>query len=307
MRDEGYTGYAVPLIAREAPIALVFLDARGQRLQLDSSDVVFLNALAGQMAMALDRATLASGWIHQKDQESRKLREELDELRQTLSPSQMIYESEEMHGLMDTLKRVAPADATVLITGESGTGKEMLAQALHQYSRRSDGPFVIFDCGAVAPSLIEAELFGHVKGAFTGAESASDGRISQAAGGTLFLDEIGELPLQVQAKLLRFVQEKSFAPVGSAVDLQVDVRIVAATNRTLQDEVGAGRFRGDLYYRLQVISLHAIPLRHRRADILPLARYYLERFSGQNGLPQRRLTNAAAAKLRAYDWARQRA
>ncbi len=302
LRDDAYTGYAVPLIARDTVIACMFLDARGRRLQLDSSDIVFLNALAGQMAVALDRARLATGWIHQKDQESRKLREELDELRQSLSPSRMIYDSEEMHGLMDTLKRVAPSDATVLITGESGTGKEMLAQALHQYSRRAESPFVIFDCGAVAPTLIEAELFGHVKGAFTGAENASDGRIAQAAGGTLFLDEIGELPLQVQAKLLRFVQEKSYAPVGSAVDRHVDVRIVAATNRTLADEVGAGRFRGDLYYRLQVISLQAIPLRHRRDDILPLARYYLERFSGQNGLAQRYLSDDAAQKLLAYDW-----
>lgn len=305
LRDEdggAYTAYAVPLLTHDQAIACLFLDARGRRLQLDSSDVVFLNALASQMAVALDRARLAAGWIEQKDRESRALREQLDELKQSLHHDRMIYESAEMHALMDTLQRVAPSDATVLVTGESGTGKEMLAHSVHQYSNRSQAPFIIFDCGAVAPSLLEAELFGHIKGAFTGAERASEGRIAQADGGTLFLDEIGELPLQVQAKLLRFVQEKMYAPVGSAQDRRVDVRIVAATNRRLQDEVARGAFRGDLYYRLQVISLNAIPLRHRPADILPLARHYLARYALQNGVAEKALEPAAEAKLLAYSW-----
>lgn len=293
--------YAVPLIARDRAIGCLYLDGRGRRLSLDSSDVIFLTALASQMAVALDRAALASGWIKEKDRESRQLREELQELRQSLDQSRMIYESEEMRSLMDTLERVAPSNATVLITGESGTGKEMLAHAIHDFSDRSEQPFVVFDCGAVAHSLLEAELFGHVKGAFTGAESASVGRIAQADGGTLFLDELGELPLQVQSKLLRFVQEKEFSPVGSAQNLRVDVRLVAATNRTLQDEVAAGRFRADLYYRLQVISLQAIPLRHRPTDILPLATYFLDRFAAQHSRSAA-FDESAREKLLEYNW-----
>ena len=297
-----YTAYAVPLLSGELVFACLFMEGRGRRLSFDSSDIIFLNALVKQMAIALDRARIAAGWINEKDRESRQLREELTELRQSLDHGKMIYESEEMHALMDTLKRVAPSDATVLITGESGTGKEVLAQAVHRHSPRKEAPFVVFDCGAVAQSLLEAELFGHVKGAFTGAESASDGRIAQAAGGTLFLDEIGELPLQVQAKLLRFVQGKEYAPVGSSADRVVDVRIVAATNRKLQDEVAAGTFRADLYYRLQVISLHAIPLRHRQADIMPLAKYYLDKYAAQNGVATCALTQSAQSKLLDYDW-----
>ena len=297
-----YTAYAVPLLSGEHVFACLFMEGRGRRLNFDSSDIIFLNALVKQMAIALDRARIAAGWINEKDRESRALREEITVLRQTLDHGKMIYESEEMHALMDTLKRVAPSDATVLITGESGTGKEVLAQAVHRHSPRKAAPFVVFDCGAVAQSLLEAELFGHVKGAFTGAESASDGRIAQAAGGTLFLDEIGELPLQVQAKLLRFVQGKEYAPVGSSADRVVDVRIVAATNRKLQDEVAAGTFRADLYYRLQVISLHAIPLRHRQADILPLAHYYLEKYAAQNGVTSCSLDASAERKLLDYEW-----
>jgi len=293
--------YAVPLIARDRPVGCLYLDGRGRRLALDSSDVIFLTALGSQMAIALDRAALAAGWIIEKDRESRQLREELQELRQSLDQSRMIYESEEMKALMDTLERVAPSNATVLITGESGTGKEMLAHSIHEFSNRSDRPFVVFDCGAVAHSLLEAELFGHVKGAFTGAESESAGRIAQADGGTLFLDELGELPLQVQSKLLRFVQEKEFSPVGNAQSIKVDVRLVAATNRTLQDEVAAGRFRADLYYRLQVISLQAIPLRHRLPDIMPLANYFLERFAAQHSR-RAAFSDDARSKLLNYEW-----
>ncbi len=300
--SENFTAYAVPLIARDEAIACMYLDGRGRRLQLDSSDVIFLNALASQMAVALDRAQLAAGWIREKDRESRQLREELDELKQTFNDKEMIYRSEEMEALMDTLKRVAPSNATVLITGESGTGKEHLAQAIHTHSNRAEASYVVVDCGAVAHSLLEAELFGHVKGAFTGAESASEGRIAQADGGTLFLDEIGELPLQVQAKLLRFVQEKEFSPVGSGTSRKVDVRIVAATNRRLQDEVATGNFRADLYYRLQVISLQAIPLRHRVADVLPLAEHFIGQFCVQNGLQQKALSSAAEEKLRDHSW-----
>ena len=298
----GFTGYAVPLISRDEAIGCLFLDGDGRRLQLDSSDVIFLNALAAQMAEALDRAHYAAQWIREKDRESRQLREELQELRQAVPKTTMVYESNEMRALIDTIGRVAPTNATVLIIGESGTGKEMLAQTIHEQSKRRDGAFIVFDCGAVAHTLLEAELFGHIKGAFTGAESASEGRIAQADNGTLFLDEIGELPLQVQAKLLRFVQEKEFSPVGSGTTRKVDVRIVAATNRELQKEVAAGRFRADLYYRLQVIALQAVPLRHRTSDIIPLARYFLDNSCVQNGLSPKQLTRDAEHRLLDHPW-----
>ena len=301
-KHTGFSAFAVPLIARETSVGCLYLDARGRRMQLDSSDVVFLNALAAQMAVAIDRAELAARWVREKDRESRSLRKEVRGLRQALHHTKMVYQSAAMHALMETLRKVAPSDATVLIVGESGSGKEMLAQSLHELSGRREAPFIIFDCGAVAHTLLEAELFGHKKGAFTGAESASIGHIAQADGGTLFLDEIGELPLAVQAKLLRFVQEKEFSPIGSAETRRVDVRIVAATNRELQDEVGAGRFRSDLYYRLRVIAVQAPPLRERTDDILPLARYFLEKFADQHGAPRHQFSNAAERKLLQYHW-----
>lgn len=297
-----FTAFVVPLLARERAIGCLYMDGRGKRLSLDASDVIFLKALAGQMAVALDRAQLAAGWIRERDRESQQLRAQLSELRKTVKEDELIYDSEEMQVLMDTLRRIAPSQATVLISGESGTGKEKLAQAIHANSERAKAQFIVFDCGAVAHTLLEAELFGHIKGAFTGAESASEGRIAQADGGTLFLDEIGELPLHVQTKLLRFVQEKEYAPVGSAVSRKVDVRIVAATNRRLQDEVAAGNFRADLYYRLQVISLQAIPLRHRRRDILPLANHFMAQFSEQNGMAVKELSLPAQERLLTHPW-----
>ena len=181
---------------------------------------------------------------------------------------------------MVTAHRVADTDATVLITGESGTGKEMFAQTIHQMSNRRSRPFVIVDCGAIPATLIESELFGHERGAFTGAQTRSLGRLAQADGVLILLDEIGELPLDMQSKLLRFVQEKQFTMVGSPVARHVDVRVLAATNRDLQREVSSGRFRGDLYHRLNVIPLLS-PLRERPEDVLELARHFLDNFAPQ--------------------------
>ena len=294
--------YAVPLMARDTALGCIFLDGTHHQLSLDSSDLMFLNALATQLAVALDRATLAAQVQAEKETERRQLKEELRELRQALQHTKFVYRSAAMHTVVDTLRRVAPSDATVLIVGESGTGKEVLAQTLHELSNRRAQPFVTVDCGAISNNLLEAELFGHVKGAFTGAERASEGRIAQSDGGTLFLDEIGELPVDLQSKLLRFVQEKELTPVGSAQSRKVDVRIVAATNRRLDEEVAAGRFRADLYYRLQVISVSAPPLRQRNDDVLPLAHYFLEKFIAQHGAGVRRLSVAAEQRLQQHDW-----
>ncbi len=298
----GSTAYAVPLMAGKKAVGCLFLDGINRRMQLDSTDLIFLNALADQVAIALDRAALSASWIRDKDLETRQLGEQVRELRQVLGHSKLIYESPQMQDVLNTVKRVAPSDATVLIIGESGTGKEMLAQSVHNYSTRHASPLVTVDCGAIAHSLLEAELFGHVKGAFTGAEAASEGRIVQADGGTLFLDEIGELPLDVQAKLLRFVQERELTPVGGSTTRVVDVRIVAATNRQLKDEVAAGRFRQDLYYRLQVVPIQAVPLRERPDDIMPLAQFFIGKFAALYGGSCTQIGEDAERLLKAHRW-----
>ncbi len=294
--------YAVPLLARENFLGCLYIDGPEASFALDSSDLIFFSALVKQVAMALDRAKLAMRWKHEKEQESRQLREEVRGLRNALQQSRLIYRSSQMQAVLDVLRRIAPTDTTVLITGESGTGKEVLARTLHEQSLRHKQPFVTVDCGAIAQSLMDAELFGHVKGAFTGAQEASKGRIALAEGGTLFLDEIGELPLEVQTKLLRFVQEKEFTPVGSGNSRKVDVRIVAATNRDLAAESAVGTFRRDLYYRLQVVTLTSPPLRERTDDILPLAYYFLEKFAVQNDKGARHLSPEAEAALLRNPW-----
>jgi transcriptional regulator with GAF, ATPase, and Fis domain len=210
--------------------------------------------------------------------------------------------SRQMEDLLVTAHRVADTDATVLILGESGTGKEMLAQTIHQMSSRRNKPLVVVDCGAIPATLIESELFGHERGAFTGAMTRSLGRLAQADGGTVLLDEIGELPLEVQSKLLRFVQEKHFTAVGSSVVRRVDVRLIAATNRDLADEVAKGRFRGDLYHRLNVIPLAIPPLRERPDDILELARHFLEVFAPKYQKAVRTFGPGVEEALLRYPW-----
>ena len=190
----------------------------------------------------------------------------------------------------------------MLITGESGTGKEMLAHTVHELSGRRDKPVVVVDCGAIAPTLIESELFGHEKGAFTGAHTRKPGRLAQADGATVFLDEIGDLPLDLQSKLLRFVQEKQFTPVGSVVVRTVDVRIIAATNVDLRARVAEGKFREDLFHRLNVVHLHVPPLRERKDDILHLATIFLQQFAALYRRPAHHFTDRAERALEAYPW-----
>ncbi|HLL20873.1 MAG TPA: sigma-54 dependent transcriptional regulator, partial [Kofleriaceae bacterium] len=197
---------------------------------------------------------------------------------------------------------VAPSRATVLITGESGTGKELVANALHQRSTRANGPFVKLHCAALAESLLESELFGHEKGSFTGAMARKDGRFQIADGGTLFLDEIGEISPSIQVKLLRFLQEHEFERVGGNQTIRVDVRVIAATNRNLSDLVAKGKFREDLFYRLNVVALEMPPLRDRRTDIPSLAKFFLDRFNKENVKTLDGFTAEALERLMAYDW-----
>ncbi len=292
----------LPLTSSDRSLGCLFLDGRRDALELESSDLIFLKALASQLAVALDRARLAEMDRRRQEGEKKQLKAELNELRQALRQSKLVYRSSQVEQVVATARRVAPTDATVLITGESGTGKELLARTVHELSPRRHLPLVIVDCGAIATTLMESELFGHEKGAYTGAQGRRVGRLAEADGGTVLLDEIGELPLEVQSKLLRFVQEKQFTIVGSTRTKRVDVRILAATNRDLASEVKDGRFREDLYYRLNVVRLEVPPLRQRPDDVLHLARHFVETFSVQYQKNVHRITPEAEQMLISYPW-----
>jgi DNA-binding NtrC family response regulator len=246
--------------------------------------------LRALVARALDLSRL--------ERENRFLREEI---RTRYGPETIVAESAPSRAMLDLVRRVAPSRAAVLVQGESGTGKELVARLLHYWSDRVGKPFVAINVKAFAEGVIESELFGHERGAFTGAVAAKAGCFERAHGGTLFLDEIGEISADVQAKLLRVVQEGEVQPVGGTRPRRVDVRLVTATNRVLRDEVAAGRFREDLYFRLNVIPIHLVPLRDRRDDVLPLARHFLARHAAEAG---RTLALAPEAEeaLRAHPW-----
>ena len=206
-----------------------------------------------------------------------------DQVKSSWSEGELIGKSASMRSLRELVKRVAASPTSVLITGESGTGKEMVARALHFQSPRAAKPFIVINCGAVPENLIESELFGHVKGAFTGATSAKEGLFRSAEGGTLLLDEVGELPLALQVKLLRVLQDRSVRPVGGSAETHVDVRVLAATNRDVESEVGAGNLREDLFYRLNVIRIEVPPLRKRAEDIPLLADFFLKKHRALQG------------------------
>jgi len=223
-------------------------------------------------------------------------------VRERVAPDNMVGSSPPMQRVFEIVDQVAPSRATVLITGESGTGKELVANAIHQRSPRASGPFIKLHCAALAESLLESELFGHDKGSFTGATTRKDGRFSLADGGTLFLDEIGEISPALQVKLLRFLQEHEFERVGGTETIRVNVRVIAATNRDLKDEVAHGRFREDLFYRLNVVNIETPPLRERRSDIPAIAKFFLDRFARDNGKLLEALSPQALELLVAYDW-----
>jgi len=198
--------------------------------------------------------------------------------------SALVFEDDKSRAMLERIRLIGPSNANVLVTGETGTGKELIARHVHKLSPRADGPFVAVNCGAFSESLVESELFGHERGSFTGATIARAGWFEAARGGTLFLDEIGDLPFAMQVKLLRVLQERQVVRLGSRSPVAIDVRVVAATNVNLEDAVAAGRFREDLYYRLQVAALHIPPLRERSGDILPLAQYFLGVYGERLGL-----------------------
>jgi two-component system response regulator HydG len=248
-----------------------------------------------ELALALDRAL-----------RHRALREEVKVLRRAVGGAprfnEILGNSEPVRQMCDLVERVAETDASVLVTGESGTGKELIAKALHLRSSRHEGPFVAINCAAMPENLLESELFGHVRGAFTDARSSRQGLFVRATGGTLLLDEIGEMPAGMQAKLLRALQERTVRPVGGDEETPFDVRILAATNLDLEVEVEEHRFREDLFYRINVVRIHVPPLRARGGDILLLAQHFLERYAAHSRRPVVGIMSGAAEKLSSYSW-----
>jgi Nif-specific regulatory protein len=256
-------------------------------------DLELLTAFAGLAAAAIDRSRAFTALTNAKAALQQHVEDRYD---------LVIGDSPALRAAVDTARAAAAARTTVLLLGESGVGKEVLARAIHRWSPRADGPFVAVNCVALTPELLESELFGHEKGAFTGAVSQTRGRFELADGGTLFLDEVGDLAPNLQAKLLRVLQEREFQRVGGARDIRVDVRVVAATNRDLREATRTGRFREDLYYRLNVVAITIPPLRERKADIPALAGRFLQRYAREVNRGPRRLSDEALQALLAHDW-----
>ncbi len=249
--------------------------------------------------LSLDRVLLTA----QHALSDRKLRDEVRSLKSQFQLDEMLLgDSEPMRRLQQQIRNAAPSNSRVLITGENGSGKEIVARSLHRQSRRAENPFIDVNCAAIPEELIESELFGHRKGAFTGASDDRKGKFELADSGTIFLDEIADMSLKTQAKLLRVLQEQQFQKVGGQQTISVDVRVIAATNKSLDEEITAGRFREDLFFRLNVIPIEVPPLRERGADIQLLADYFLRRFAAETGRRPKRLSADAMGRLRMYDW-----
>lgn len=231
--------------------------------------------------------------------ENRYLRRELNK---RYSFSEIIGTSESLQNVFRLVEKISATNSTVLIQGESGTGKELIARAIHHNSLRADKPFIAVNCGALPESLLESELFGYVRGAFTDAKSDRKGLFRSAEGGTIFLDEVSEMPPSLQVKLLRALQEHEVTPVGSNIPIKFDARIIAATNKNLEDEVKSGRFREDLFYRLSVIEINIPPLRERKEDIPLLARHFIKKISKRQGVPEKKIPRDVMLALTAYNW-----
>jgi DNA-binding NtrC family response regulator len=270
------------------------VDSAVEAMKLGAFDYISKPFDADKICLLVDRAI-----------QHARLRSENEALKRSLTDGEqreMIGDSSVMRVLRETVNRVAPSGNTVLIQGESGTGKEMLARGIHCASPRNERPMLCLNCAALSANLLESELFGHERGAFTGADRMRKGRFELADGGTLLLDEVSEIPLSLQAKLLRVLQEQQFERVGSGVTRSVDVRVIATTNRNLADWVARKRFREDLYFRLSVLPVVVPPLRERREDIPSLVDYFLTRASGQTGRPKLRVKDEAMELLSEYSW-----
>ena len=281
----------VPLIAKGENLGALYADAQVDHA-FSRDDLELLMGLAAPIALAIRNAEL----YQQSRREAQRLRGEIrDRYR-------LVGESPQIRELLEMTERAAGSEATVVLLGETGTGKELVARALHEQSTRARGPFVAVNCAAIPDSLVESELFGHVRGAFTGANRDARGQFRAAAGGTIFLDEVGELPLEMQAKLLRVLEEREVRAVGAERPIPVDIRVVAATNRDLQQAVAVGTFRSDLYFRLSVLKLTLPPLREREGDVRVLAEWFLSQRLAGSTSPARHLSPAALDRLERYRW-----
>jgi transcriptional regulator with GAF, ATPase, and Fis domain len=282
----------VPLVVSGTAVGAIYLDSQAPGERFDDHHLQVMTAVAGIASIALDNVRQ---W-QQLRQENQELRVEVD------LEHDMIGVSPSMKNVFNFIRRAAPADSTVLIEGESGTGKELVARAIHRNSPRSERPFVAINCAAITETLLESELFGHEKGAFTGAVSQQQGKMEAAEGGTLFLDEVSELAPSLQAKLLRVLQEREFERVGGTRPIKLDIRLIAATNRFLLEAVQDGSFRKDLYYRLNVVAVTMPPLRERREDIPSLTDHFIAKASRKCKARMKSLSAEARSYLINYDW-----
>ena len=306
LRDENFKGSAsvvnlqlssvmcVPMLDKGRLMGVVYVGNSKITALFDRSSLEILTVFAAQAAMIIQKALL----LNELQLDNQKLLEKLNHLQS----SGIIGSSDQLQEVLRKTRKVATTDVSVLITGETGTGKELIAREIHRLSSRANGPFVTINCGAIPENLLESELFGHVKGAFTGAVANKIGKFHAADKGTIFLDELGEMPLNLQVKLLRALEEKKITRVGDTRAESVDIRIVAATNRDLEAEVKLGNFREDLYYRLNVINLHLPPLRERGEDIILLARFFLQRFAKEYNCPAKGFSPGAVIAMRKARW-----
>lgn len=297
-----HTAACVPLILEDRVIGVIYTDSSRLTIELTQDDMSIITAFASQAAVTIENARLHGELILSREnlaKENLMLKQELSEQYEY---SGIIGKSKSMGEIFKLIDKVAPIDSTVLIHGETGTGKELIAKAIHHHSTRKDQAIVPINCGALPLELLESELFGHKKGSFTGATNDKAGLFETANGGTIFLDEIGDMPLPLQVKLLRALQEGEFRRVGDNNTIKVDVRIIAATNRDLTEDINTGRFRQDLFYRLNVIPLNIPPLRERKDDILPLTEHFIKKYSKQMNKKEMRIVPETMKLLMSGDW-----
>jgi formate hydrogenlyase transcriptional activator len=300
--DEGIKSWClVPLVIRGRALGLLGLGHVNED-SFSEGDAEFLSQVAGQIAIAVDNALTYQEITQLKDKLALEKLYLEEEIRSDLNFEQIIGKSPALRHVLELVETVAPNDSTVLLLGETGTGKELIARAIHDHGRRKDRTFVKLNCAAIPTGLLESELFGHEKGAFTGAINQKPGRLELADQGTLFLDEVGDIPLEIQPKLLRALQEREFERLGGTHTRKVNVRLVAATNRDLEAMVAAREFRSDLYYRLNVFPIRIPPLRERREDIPLLIRYFVQKYARQMQKHIDTIPVAAVKKLKAWEW-----
>jgi Nif-specific regulatory protein len=293
------TFICVPILNNEKPVGSLSVDLRFRKERDYNREVKFLAVVASMIAQAVKIDRLIDTDRRRLQEENVHLREEL---RERYDFSNLIGNSGPIRRVYEQVTQVASTNTTVMLRGESGTGKELIAHAIHYNSPRKNSPFIKVNCAALPETLIESELFGYEKGAFTGADSQKKGRFELAEGGTLFLDEIGDLNTSTAVKLLRVLQEKEFDRLGGTRTIKADVRLIVATNKDLEKAIAAGTFREDLYYRLNVFAIFVPPLRERKSDVLLLADYFLEKYSNQHGKNIRRISTPAIDMLMSYHW-----